>query len=124
MNRQALIACAGFAGWILILTTASLMAQPVGNPPKHDLTDKNHWYDMYCCDRRDCRAATDDEVEQVKGGYLVLGEYFVKGNSTQVRPSRDARYHFCLAQGEAFGYGEDRKKADDWVRCLYIPALY
>ena len=50
------------------------------------------WYPFECCSDQDCEAT--DDVAAVPGGYRTHG-LFVP--SSQVRPSRDAQYHWCHA---------------------------
>lgn len=66
------------------------------------------WYDKDCCDERDCRPATPEEVQVVPNGFTVRYKGMVRNFSrTEFRPSQDGRYHICVTPVI--------------IRCLYVP---
>lgn len=77
------------------------------------------WYDRDCCDDRDCRPATPQEVKVTPEGFLVTVTLFGKTeskffpkNDPKVRMSQDGRFHVCVAN-----YGT---AVFSWY-CLYVP---
>jgi hypothetical protein len=66
------------------------------------------WYDIDCCDTRDCRPAEAGEVTVVPDGFDVrVGTQFRHFARTEFRQSQDARFHICVTPAT--------------IRCLYVP---
>ena len=67
------------------------------------------WYDGWCCSDKDCTPAS--RVDQQTDGTVVI---WSGGKATAVpkgypyRPSHDANWHICIANGH--------------IRCVYMPA--
>lgn len=66
------------------------------------------FYDPYCCNDRDCRRISPDDVVETSKGYRVLGRYFVPYLDKAIKPSQDADYHAC-------------EYPEGTLRCFYVP---
>ena len=83
-----------------------------------------HWWSYACCNEKDCRAAKESEVEEIKEGYRVTfpdGTFTVvhwKDTRLKKKPvdnpyAYDGLHHICI----------DTNYHNEWyLRCLY-PAL-
>lgn len=55
------------------------------------------WYEVECCDTRDCEPLAPDRVTLTKEGYLLPNGVLVRYG--EERPSRDYDYHWCRNLG-------------------------
>lgn len=75
------------------------------------------WYDLACCNHRDCYPIANEDVAVVPGGWRVkaTGEVFMAravGGQRQARWSQDGQYHRCSPNGD---------RAAKSSICLYVP---
>lgn len=120
--------------FINIFLITQVFADPVmEHPHLHDLNDPDHWYDTYCCNRRDCAPIPAEAVEATDDGWIVtlnpddhpmvnegtgtvtMRAPYKHSNQTQLyavtRDSRDDHYHACLV----------REMSGMRMRCFYRP---
>lgn len=97
--------------FVLAVFLVASMISPVGAQSlhdRHDEGDPGHWYDLSCCNLRDCRPISgvrDDgtpwsEVRQTDEGYewhsSLSGKiHKIPASGWRRKPSRDGRYHGC-----------------------------
>lgn len=86
------------------------------------------WYEMSCCDTRDCRPISGIRNGEPWSEIADMGDYYLWRSSAsglshkipkldeRVRPSRDGFYHGCEISGDT--------KPDTWARCIYVPVLF
>lgn len=79
------------------------------------------WYEYDCCDNRDCALVKDQEVRIVGDKYVWTSrfgpELFINMRSSNVRPSRDGRWHSCEVPSSI----EGARVTAGYARCLYVP---
>lgn len=80
----------------------------------HPEPGQSHFYDVYCCNNKDCEPLPPGAVRMVEGGYRVrylssqgnIIDGFI--SFKDARPSRDGQDHGCDYMGR--------------LRCLYVAA--
>lgn len=85
---------------VVIAVTVALWfaTMPTNAQHLHDPQHPDHWYDLDCCDLRDCRPIDESEVRITPEGYVwtnETGSYVFPHDSTSLRWSRDGQYHGC-----------------------------
>lgn len=72
------------------------------------------WYDLYCCNEKDCKELKHDEVTEDGDSYIVIIDgkvvYEIPKDSKIIRPSQDANYHICTSP---YNLAQPR--------CFYVP---
>lgn len=115
MNKyqlQADRALALFIALVLALAFAFYSYQSVAQEHEHGGTLPD-WYDLDCCNLRDCRPVLDKEVDFLDDKFAQPIAIYTSGDIIRVfekfrwRRSKDERYHTCF-RGET-------------VYCIYIP---
>lgn len=116
-----------FIGWIVIFAFLFLAFERYAKGEGMDELlphfAQPHWYDIECCNRRDCRKVSDlagtgeSEVIEVQGGWLWISsksgkEHFFPHGSDKIKPSRDGDFHGCESPTMHLTF------------CLYIPMLF
>ena len=57
------------------------------------------WYDLNCCEKRDCKPVEDKDIEFGIGPWGKYARYKPTGHtfySYQFKKSQDERYHVCI----------------------------
>lgn len=94
-----------------------------------DLARSNDWYELDCCDTKDCLPISGirngepwSEIED-HGEYLIwrssetgMVHKIDRGGDVDIRPSRDGFYHGCEVTGESI--------VDAFPRCVYEPVMF
>ena len=74
------------------------------------------WYELECCDTRDCEPLAPDQVKVTPDGYITPDGQLIKFGEARV--SADGDYHWCK-------YQKDSTKVIwplDKRACFYAPA--
>lgn len=98
----------GFLSGLLVLSIAILATPARGHEAP------SGWpYPSECCSGHDCYPISGDEIEATPVGWLIKAtNELIEYNDPKVKPSGDAQYRRCSAQG----------KRDGRTICLFIPA--
>ena len=108
---RTLIACA-----VLFVLTPAAFADSIPRGLGHP-NGAAHWYEVGCCDKRDCEPVEPGAIRQTDKGYHVryltsrgfVAEGFVPYGSSAIRPSRDQNEHACSTPAR--------------ILCIYLPMM-
>lgn len=72
-----------------------------------------HFGQLYCCDERDCKPASQEEIRQSSTGLQVwepTGWRTIPHSWEHLHPSGDGQIWIC-------------RTTDGFIRCIFIPSL-
>lgn len=117
------------AVWFVVIVTLALILVGgvvaslfIGEAKAHD------WYEIECCDTRDCRPISGmkdgvawSEIQDMGTHYLwtsaISGKtHKIPSGDPRVRSSRDGFFHGCEVTGDI--------PPDSHARCLYVPVMF
>lgn len=86
-----------------VLAAVVSLASAEAQEHQHGVDGIPDWYDVSCCNQRDCRPVPDSEIEfsqmngQIVARHKPTGSVFTRD---RFKTSQDERYHVCIYNGQ------------------------